>query len=205
MKINKFAFFGGATCLLLVVGQAASANMINITTTDLINGYGPVTIVQGGPIAEKTTSQGAPQLLAWAQTEVGLQNNSSLPAVGSDIFDSASNPSNTGLNLSAYVGDYLVAHWGNGDAQKLFDPNPKGGFDQIFYITANGDTSLSLLLPELSGIDKKGNAETYDVGGLSFYRIYAGDAHVPDSGSTAAMFGFALVGLNFIRRKLNRN
>ena len=197
IKFNLFSF----VLLSLVAGTSAMANLINITTTDLPNSYGPVTIVQGGPIAEKTTSQGVSQLEAWAQTEVGLQSNPSLPAVGGDIFDSPSNPSGSGLDLSGYIGDYLVAHWGNGDANKLFDPNPKGGYDQIFYISGTGNSSLSLLLPELSGIDKKGNTATDDVGGLSFYRIYAGGQQVPDGGSTLAMFGFALVGIDFIRRK----
>src|SRR5579863_6720354 len=99
---------------MAVAGNCSTAranSLVNITVTslpDLVTTYG--TPVNSQPIAELSTSQGDAQLFAWLQTQVPSGD----PTASSSIIKSGSSTS-VG-DLSSFVGDYLVVHWGNGDA-----------------------------------------------------------------------------------------
>jgi hypothetical protein len=198
-KLSALAAMAGLT----VSCFTAQANSINITQTllpGLVTVSGRSQPTWSDPLAEVTGSQGDTQLFNWLLTQVPA----GFPTPVDTILQSGTSR-NLG-DLSAYAGGYLVVHWGNGDAgSKFFDPNPKGGFNQVFFLGAGNLDNLNLEVPSFSGYYKNGQQirnGTLQVGGLSFWRIYDPPSRVPEAASTAALLGLGLAGVGVFRRLL---
>jgi hypothetical protein len=165
----------GLTLLFAAVGlTTANATLVNITSSslpDLVTVTGHSAPIPSEPLAQKTTSQGEAQLFAWLQGQLPTTD----PHAVATILTGGTSTS-VG-DLSSYVGDYLVVHWGDGNAGKFFSPNPGGGFNQAFYITGTGLESVTLTTPSFTGYyvqGEKAKFGTLDVGDLSFWRVYDG-------------------------------
>jgi hypothetical protein len=189
-----------------ILCSSAQANLINVTTVslpDLATVAGDPTPTWSQPLAEKSTSQGDNQLFSWVQGNVPVGD----PKATDNIL---ANGTSTALSdLSSYVGDYLVVHWGNGDANAFFDPNPQGGYDEVFLIMSGGLGDITLSLPSFTGYYGQGKHTAYGtkyVGGLSFWRVYEGENKndVPDGGSAAMLLSFAVASLEGLRRKTSK-
>jgi hypothetical protein len=182
---GKMAIAGLAGVGLMVLSQTASANFINITSEGLPGGISVVGNDLNGTkdVAPKVSSVGDEQLWAWLHDQWSAEGQSEglkepLPQI------IASGTTLAGANFGDYVGEYLVLHWGMGQAGQLFDKDnkPNGGFLQAFYIEAGGDYSIAL--PALTD-----GSKTKDVGGLSFWSIYDPPSQVPDNGMTLTLLG----------------
>jgi hypothetical protein len=197
MKIHNKSLMGlvGGLSLVAFQGQNANANLINITQVYL-PGIKSGVVANSG-ISVGPANQGDATVYHWLLTQIPTGYPT---AVGATPLTTGATTSLA--NLSAYVGDYLVVHWGTGQAgNKFFGPNTD--FEQVFYIGAGGDSSITLDTPTFTGTVTRGKTTTSKslaVGGLSGWRIYGGTS-VPDAASTAALLGLGLLSMEAFRRQ----
>jgi hypothetical protein len=209
MKFSRIPLITSLAIAMAGTGMQAHAGLVNITVTslpDLVTVPGHSAPTPSAPIAEKSTSQGDSQLLGWLEG----QNLVSGHPLGPTATKLAEGKSASNIDLSGFIGDYLVVHWGFGPANKFFKNLPQdgdphgGGFDQAFFIGA-GTGTVTLDLPNFTGFYKQGQSVkngTLSVGGLSFWRVYGSTTNVPDGGMTLVLLGSALSGLALFRRKM---
>jgi hypothetical protein len=168
-KITKTALLAAAAGMMYL--PAANATLSNITTPSLpdlttLSGHGTPTASES--LVEKGSGLTPAPDSEWAwMTSLGLVTGSSTFQVGG----TSASP-----DLSAFVGDYLVVHWGNGEAGKFFDPNPKGGFFAIYLIQSASGNNIGV--PTFSGDYANGKSIktcTLDIGGLSGWNVFTND------------------------------
>ena len=190
----KRAFAAATTAFaLLFLTHTTSATLINITGSDLLPDY--LTPASGGNIAPRTTSQGDEQVFEWLMAQAGVYGYAEPKNLVLASGDGTSE-----IDFSLWSGHYLVLHWGNGPANQLFEQSdrPKGGFDQAFYISPEGDNRFGFELPALTNEDTQ---TTKNVGGLSFWRVYDPPTTVPDAAPTLGLLAFAFCLMLFINAK----
>jgi hypothetical protein len=165
----------GVSLICLGSSFCASASLVNITTPDLpdlVTISPPNTPTASESLVEKSSGLTPDPASEWSwMTSLGLVSGSSTFLMGG----TSSSP-----DLSSYVGDYLVVHWGTGSAGKFFDPNPQGGFFAIYLIQSA--TGNSIGVPTFSGQYKNGNSVksgTLDIGGLSGWNIFGKSDYSP--------------------------
>lgn len=160
----------------------AGAALSNVTTTSLPDADTGVT--SSAPISEAPSNQGN-ALFPWLLA----QSISGDPTPVDTIITTG--PSTSLPDISADVGDYLVVHWGPGQANNVdFDSNAGGGFEQAFLIQSGGLTSITLGEPSFTL-----NAVNTPAGAISGWTIFAGRAAPTPEPST--LFAGALLLLPF--------
>lgn len=176
-----------ATGLLLV--SAASATTIQLATN---------------PISTQPVTNGDANVKIWVDQTITAYNAlplPDLPAAGpqtikvnqGDVY--AFGPTFNGtqqtitLNLSSFVGGYIVLGWGG----STFPNNRDGTTEYLYYISDSIGASAATFTnaPQASG-------------GLSAIHVFGGAPSVPDAGSSVALLGLGLLGLVAVSRKFRR-
>ena len=132
------------------------------------------------PAQDISTVTGNPGLgdanvLVWLQAEASLNGYPAPTTAQSDY---------TGGPIAA--GDYLVLHYGSGTGG-----TSAGGLVALYF---DANQASYAVPPDGSGPN--------GFGGISFARLYDHTTQVPDGGSTIALLGFALVGVDQLRRRM---
>lgn len=176
-----------ATGLLLV--SAASATTIQLATN---------------PISSQPVTNGDASVKTWVDQTIVAYNalpGTDLPAAGAQIikvnqndvyaFGPTFNGTQTSitLNLSSFVGGYLVLGWGG----STYPNNTDGTTEYLYYISDSIGASAATFT----------NAPSAN-GGLSAIHVFAGAPSVPDAGSSVALLGAGLLALAAVRRKFGR-
>src|SRR5665213_2194812 len=132
------------TCALNANGTIALVDVTTVNLPDLTTVQGKPTPTSSEALAEKNTAGNPSPSDEWSWLESQVQA-ADLPKTETEVTSGTDTP----FNLSASdIGDYLVAHWGNGAAGGcFFNPNPKGGFYAAFLITGTGPGSVTLATP----------------------------------------------------------
>ena len=189
MKTNVLKASLGGVCLaaLLFAAGSASAVPINITVDasgNLLNGIGLANKVEYGQGNNNPSSN-----LAFLNAAIGNWNGVPLSPLMLAAGSYEVGPSDDNLgDVSSYTGalgyQYVVFHWGAGNAGG-------NGWWAAYYL--GGDSISFNVLPQVGG---------QNVGGFSSARYFGQVREVPDGGATIALLGFALVGVDQLRRRI---
>jgi MYXO-CTERM domain-containing protein len=200
---NYFVVVLGVAAIVATQCQRANAGLVPITVQylpDLVTvpGHATPTYSADGALAEASQlhDQGTATLFSW------LLNKENWSGVGPKPLNHMAKSGNGG-NLGdlttylskSYAGDYLVVHWGKGDAGGDYfskdSSKDSGGFEQAFYISKTAGGTLTL--PTFSGWYQKGNTvkdgTDIAVGGLSGWTVFG----MPEP--TTAIAGIGALGL----------
>jgi hypothetical protein len=194
MNVKTILGTGIMAWVLALQGQLASANLINITTSNLPEYLQS----EPGSLALKTGAQGEQAVYDWLYAQWEVSGEAAWGQPEPTILGQGT--SWPGSELDALAGHYLVVHWGTGQAGQLFDKadKPNGGFNQAFYIASTENNLL-----EVPVLMRDGRSE--DVGGLSFWRVYDPErSQVPDVTWTFGLSVFALGLVLFVSRKTSK-
>jgi hypothetical protein len=204
----KFKIITTPAILAALAGMAflpsANASLVNVTTAnlpDLVTLSGHSTPTASESLVEKASGLTPDPASEWSwMTSLGL-------VTGSSTFQTSGTTSLP--DLSSYVGDYLVVHWGNGDAgSKFFDPNPQGGFFAIYLIQSAIGNVIGV--PTFSGDYLNGQSiktDTLSIGGLSGWNVFGKSNYssVPEPSTIVAgallLLPFGVSTLRILRKK----
>jgi hypothetical protein len=180
--------FGGACAGLLVLCQAAQANVIEISLDPGTHNPSdvPFNNIGGNPVS----------IFGWLQGEIlSYANNKGVqlpdPTTGLIPFNDLGGH---GLTIGVQAGDYIVEHYGVGPGGV---PGTGGGL-VAYYVDAAGTYTIPDNGPGPNGTGGISFAEVWDHTGTT-------GGGVPDGGMTWAMLGMGLGGVGLFSRANRKN